>query len=181
MSSASPSRIHVTHTYATDNHFPSKGEVIIVRLSQDLFGPGSTLGTARDLPSDATCRNYHHAVVIDVLLNVFQSIILFTVLPMPAYSGTDPISGLTSTSWLLSQPADYQKLHIPMPYEQIPLLTQPQPPFPTPAEFGDPIEAGGWKHRRPSWIQVVPSLTTLKFTTKVRNKILEAGITRRHF
>jgi hypothetical protein len=170
MSSASPSRILVSHTYATDSHLPSNGEVIVVRLSQDLFGPGSTLGSARDLPSHATRRNYHLAIVIDINLNVFESIITLTVLPMPAYSATDPISGLSSTSWLLSQPADYQKLHIPVPYEQIPPLTRPHPPFPTPVQFGDPIEMGGWKNRTPSWIQVVPMLTPLKYTTKVRNK-----------
>ena len=80
MLSTSPSRILVGHTYATDNHIPSQGEVIVVRLSQPLFGPGSTLGSGRDLPS----RNYHHAVVIDLNLHVFDSIITLTVLPMPA-------------------------------------------------------------------------------------------------
>jgi hypothetical protein len=168
MSSTSPSRILVGHAYATDNYLPGEGEVIVVRLSQALFGPGSTLGSARDLPSHANRHSYHHAVVIDLTLNVFESTITLTVLPMPAYSAIDPISGLSSTSWLLSQPADYQKLHIPVPYEQIPPITPPHPPFPTPAQFGDPIEVGGWKDRKPSWIQVVPMLTKLKYTTRVR-------------
>ena len=96
-----------------DNHFPSEGEIIVVCLSEPLFGPGSTLGSGRDLPSHATRQNYHHVVAIGLKFNVFKSIIMFTVLPMPAYSAIDPISGLSSTSWSLSQPADYQRLHIP--------------------------------------------------------------------
>lgn len=165
--SSSSSHVLVGHTYATDNHLPSEGEIIVVRLSQDLSGPGSTLGSARDLPSRSTRRNYHHAVVIDLSLNVFESTITLTVFPMPAYSATDPTSGLSSTSWLLDQPVDFQKLHIPVPHEQIPPLTPPHPPFPTPAQFGDPIKAGGWKNHKPSWIQAVPMLAKLKYVTKV--------------
>ncbi|KAH9995386.1 hypothetical protein BJV74DRAFT_883905 [Russula compacta] len=153
---------------ATDNHLPSEGEIIVVRLFQDLSGPGSTLGSARDLPSRSTRRNYHHAVVINLSLNVFESTITLTVFPMPAYSATDPTSGLSSTSWLLGQPVDFQKLHIPVPHEQIPPLTLPHPPFPTPAQFGDPIKAGGWKSRNPCWIQVVPVLAKLKYVTKFK-------------
>jgi len=89
----------------------------------------------------------------------------FTIFPIPAYSAIDPISGLSSTRWLLSQPADYQNMHIPVPYEKI--LPVVHPPFPTPAQFGDPIEVGGWKDSKPSWILAVPMLTELKFTTKV--------------
>ena len=128
------------------------------------FGPGSTLGSGRDLAS----HDYHHAVVIDSRVDVHDSLLMLTVLPMPAYSAIDPISGLSSTSWLLSQPADYRKLHIPVPHEHTPLVPQPHPPFPTPAQFGDPVEFGGWKDRRPSWIQAVPMLIHLTFTTNVR-------------
>jgi hypothetical protein len=49
--SASPSRILVDHTYA-DNYFPSQGEVIVVSLSQYLFGPVSALGSGHDLPPE---------------------------------------------------------------------------------------------------------------------------------
>jgi hypothetical protein len=163
MSSTSPSRILVDHIYGTDNHnhhFPSQGEVIVVSLSQPLFGPVS----GPDLPPE----NYHHAVVIDFNVHVSDSIIKITVLPIPAHSVIDSTSGLSSTSWLLSQPADYQRLHIPVPYEQIPPVMQPHPPFPTPVHFGDPIEVGGWKNCRPSWVLVVPLLIELTFTTKVR-------------
>ena len=169
MSSTSPSRILATHTYA-ENRIPRHAEVIVVRFShwETLFAPGSTLGSGRDLPSRATRHNYHHAVVIDGSLDMCQPILTLTVLPMVAYSAIDPISGLSSTRWLLGQPADYQNLHIPVPYEQIPPVTPPHPPFPTPAQFGDGIELGGWKARRPSWIQAVPMFTQLTPTTKVR-------------
>jgi hypothetical protein len=80
-------------------------------------------------------------------------------------ASTDPISGLSSTSWLLSQPADFRKLHIPMPYEQIPSLMQQHPVFPTPAQFGEPLEVGGWKNSKPSWVQVMP-----RSRSKVYNK-----------
>jgi hypothetical protein len=59
-------RILVGHTYAMDNHLPSQGEVIAVLLSRDLFDPGSTFGSARDLPSHANRRNYDRVVVIDI-------------------------------------------------------------------------------------------------------------------
>jgi hypothetical protein len=77
MSSTSPSRILVTHTYAAENGIPSHGEVIVVRFShwETLFGPGSTLGSGRDLPSRATRHNYHHAVVIDGSLDMCQPIL----------------------------------------------------------------------------------------------------------
>jgi hypothetical protein len=48
--------------------------------------------------------------------------------------------------------------------------TQRHPVFPTPAQFGEPLEVGGWKNRKPSWVQVVPQVTNLKYTTMVRNK-----------
>jgi hypothetical protein len=164
------------------------GEVIVVCLSQGLPGPGPTLGSARDLPSHATCHKYHRAVVIDITMDVYESIFMnVTALPMPAYSAIDPVSGLPFTSWLFSQPADYQKLHIPVPYEQTsPVSSQLHPPFPTPAEFGDPfgdpIEMGRWKDRKPSWIQVVPMLTMLKCTTKVYFEFSwRPGIAHQHF
>ena len=146
MSSSSPSSILVSYTYATDKYFPRNGEVIVLRLPQVHFGPGSTLGSGRDLAS----HDYHHAVVIDSRVDVHDSLLMLTVLPMPAYSAIDPISGLSSTSWLLSQPADYRKLHIHVPHEHTPLVPQPHPLFPTPAQFRDPVEFGGWKDRRPS-------------------------------
>jgi hypothetical protein len=165
MSSASPSHILVSHKYATDGYLPSVGEIIVVRLSQDLFGPGSEIESSRNLPSRATRHNYHHAVVLGVSLKV--SLVLFTVLPMPAYSLTDPVSGLSSTSWLLNQADDFQQQHIPVPYEEDPTLTQSHPPFPTPARSGDPLQIGGWKNSRPSWVQAVPQVTNLKYTTTV--------------
>jgi hypothetical protein len=119
MSSASRSHILVSHTYAMDSHLPNNGEVIVVHLSQDLFGPGSTLGSAHNLPSQATHCNYHHAIVIDINLNVFKSIIMLTVLPMPTYSAMDPISGLSSTSWLLSQPASQPRCSSVIPLKGV--------------------------------------------------------------
>ena len=92
MTSTSPSHILVTHTYG-ENRIPSHAEVIVVRFShwETLFGPGSTLGSGRDLPSRATRHNYHHAVVIDGSLDMCQPILTLTVLPVAAYSAIDPI------------------------------------------------------------------------------------------
>ncbi|KAF5386637.1 hypothetical protein D9615_001520 [Tricholomella constricta] len=162
---ASPSHVVVSHSYAMDKHLPSKGEIILVRLSQDLFGPGST-GIVGSVPSRSTRRNYHHAIVLNIRLHPYESLISSTVCPMPAYSSTDPESGLSSTRWLLNQPDDYQQLHIPVPYEEASTLTQSNPPFSTPAQFGDPLLIGGWKDRRPSWIQAVPQVAKMKYTTR---------------
>jgi len=65
--------------------------------------------------------NYHYAVVLDISLRVFGDTFLFTVCPMPAYSYTDPVSGLSSTKWLLDQADDFQQRHIPVSYGR-PLL-----------------------------------------------------------
>jgi len=72
----------------------------------------------------------------------FTLTILMTILPMPAYSSTDPASGLSSTYWLLAQPEDFQRLHIPVPYDEDPTCPHPHPPFPVPAGFGGPLELG---------------------------------------
>ena len=168
MSSASPSHILVSHKYGADNHLPDEGEIIVIRLSEDLFGPGSIIESSSNLPSDANRHNYHHAVVLKVgLMVVPEVLVFFTVLPMPAYSFPDPVSGLSSTSWLLDQADDFQQLHIPVPYEQAPTHMQAHPPFPTPAEFGDPLQMGGWKHGKPCWVQAVPQVASLKYTTTV--------------
>ena len=142
------------------------GEIFAVRFSQDLFGPGSEIETCRDLPSRATRYNYHYAVLSGFEMD---DDIRFTILPMPAYSAIDPVSGLSSTSWLLAQPDDFQRLHIPVAYEEDPTRTQPHPPFQTPAGFGLPLQIDGWKNTRPSWVQAVPQVTKLKETTMVRN------------
>jgi hypothetical protein len=73
------------------------------------------------------------------LAKVFESIMTLIGLLMLANSAIDPVSGPSCTSWLLGQLADYQKLHIPVPYEQIPPIMQPHLPFPTPEQFSDPI------------------------------------------
>lgn len=67
-------------------------------------------------------------------MDVYESIFMnVTALPMPAHSAIDPVSGLSFTSWLFSQPADYQKLHMPVPYEQMsPVSSQLHPPIPDP-------------------------------------------------
>lgn len=79
--------------------FPSKGEITSPKTSLAL------VGSARDLPSHSTRHNYHHAVVIDLNLNVFESTITLTVFPMPAYSAS--ISG----SWLLANPPTIRTAH----------------------------------------------------------------------
>jgi len=168
-----PSRILVSHKYGIDKHLPVEGEIIVLRLSEDLFGPGSIIESSRSLPSDANRHNYHHAVVVRIGLSVMpEDFVHFTVFPMPAYSFPDPVSGLSSTSWLLDQADDFQQLHIPVPYEQGPTHMQAHPPFPTPAEFGDPLQMGGWKHGRPCWVQAMPQVASLKYTTTVSIFIL---------
>ncbi|KIM44025.1 hypothetical protein M413DRAFT_373633 [Hebeloma cylindrosporum] len=117
MSSTLPCHVLVSHRYGTDGHLPSRGEVVVIRLSEDLFGPGSILDSGRTLPSGVNRHNYHHAVVVDTgLMVVPEHLVVLTVFPMPAYSLPDPVSGLSSTWWLLEQADDFQQLHIPVPY-----------------------------------------------------------------
>ncbi|KIL65358.1 hypothetical protein M378DRAFT_539051 [Amanita muscaria Koide BX008] len=61
-------------------------------------------------------HNYHHAVVLDITLGAFQSVLTFTVLPMPAYSATDPLNFWT----ILNQLA-------PQPGRRLPAATYPSP------------------------------------------------------
>ena len=176
MSSAPSPRTIVAHRFNSDHYLPTPGEIIIVRLATDLHGPGSDLSTLRGLPTGANKHNYHHAVVASSTLAF--DYLEFTVYPCPAYSTEDPISHLSSTNWLLSQPDDFKSMHIPMPYETLPTAVTlgdsdvtpvpPSPPlFPTPAAFGDPLEVGGWKDRRPSWVMAVPQVVPLRYTTRV--------------
>ena len=84
MSSASPSHILVSHKYGTDEHLPDYGEIIVICLSEDIFGPGSIIESNSNLPSGATQENYHYAVILRVGLQVVPGgLVLFTVLPMP--------------------------------------------------------------------------------------------------
>ena len=160
----------VSHKYAAEKHLPSVGEIILLRLSDNLFGPGSSIENTRSLPSGANRHNYHYSIVMGVSLRMVpELLVLFTVLPMPAYSFTDPVSGLSSTRWLLDQAEDFQRLHIPVPYEQASTTMESHPPFPTPAGFGDPLQTGGWKHNRPIWVQVMPQVAALKYTTTVNH------------
>jgi hypothetical protein len=178
MSSAPSSCTLVAHKYNSDHYLPRLGEIILACLATDLHGPGSDLSILRNLPTGANKHNYHHAVVLRTLAS--DDGLEFTVFPAPAYSTQDCDSHLSSASWLLSQPDDYKNTHIPLPYET-PLPTAvtfgdsdvtrlsppPHPSFPTPVAFGDPLEVGGWKDRRPSWVVAVPQVVPLKFTTQV--------------
>lgn len=166
MTSVPSSSVHelVKHKFAVDRYIPYIGEIILVQLSEDLPGPGSILHSFGDLPSKATGRNYHHAILLSS--RTYFSGLEFVVFPVPAYSATDPISHLTSTNWLLSQPAPYQQAHIPLPFEET-TAEQAQPPSMTPVAFGEPLKVGGWKDRKPSWVLVVPQLVKLKTTTLV--------------
>jgi len=160
----SPSPRLVSYKFAECRSLPLPGEIIAIRLSQDLFGPGSEIATSNP-PSGATEYNYHLAIVLHW---VMESTISMTVLPIPAYSSTDPASGLSSTSWLLAQPSDFQQLHIPIPYEEDPTCMHPHPPFPVPAGFCGSLEIGGWKNSKPSWVQAVPQVIEMSETTTVR-------------
>ena len=105
MSSASPSRVLVKHKYNQGGYLPSKGEIIVVRLSENLAGPGSnTAGTT--VQSRAAKHNFHHAVVLETRMFLSERKITFIVCPMPTYSTPDPTSKLSSTKWLLAQPED---------------------------------------------------------------------------
>ena len=81
---------------------------------------------------------------------------------------SDLISHLTSTNWLLSQPVAFQQTHIPLPFEETTPPEQAQPLFPIRIAFGEPLKGGGWKNTKPSWVQVIPQMVTLKVTTPVR-------------
>jgi len=170
MSSALSSHFLVSHKYATEKHLPSVGEIILLRLSDNLFGPGSIMESTGSLPSGANRHNYHYSIVIGIGLKMAPEFLVnFTILPMPAYSFTDPVSGLSSTRWLLDQAEDFQRLHIPVPYEEASTIMEPRPPFPTPAGFGDPLQIDGWKHSRPIWVQAMPQVAALKYTTTVNH------------
>jgi hypothetical protein len=154
----------VSHQYGEDGFLPSVGEVIFVRLSQDLRGPGSEL----EIRTGATAArgNDQLAVVLGASYN--PSHVVFNVLPIPSYSSTDPVTHLSSTSWLVNEPDHFQQLHIPVPYEEDPSRAQPHLLFPTPAPFGDPLEIGGWKNSRPSWVLAVPHTAEVKHSMTVR-------------
>jgi len=104
------------HKFAEDRYIPYIGEIIIIRLSEDLTGPGSKLPSVTDLPSRATCRNYHHPILLSSSTSTLG--LEFIVFPVPAYSATDPISHLTSINWLVSQPITFQQIHIPLPFQE---------------------------------------------------------------
>lgn len=167
MSSTIPTRSLVTHQYDKDNCVPRWGELIFVRLAADLYGPSSTTDNC----------GYHKAVALGGFISHYLE---FTVFPVPDYSTTDPKSNLSSTDWLLTQPDDFKKVHIPMPHETpLPIAaalgdsdaTHPsallQPSFPTPVAFGDPLKFGGWKDNRPSWLLAVPQLVRSKYDFQV--------------
>jgi hypothetical protein len=157
----------VKHKFAEDCHIPYNGEIIILRLSEDLTGPGSSLHSVTDLSFRAARRNYRYAILLSSpsqAWNLLSS-------QVPAYSATDPspISHLTSNDWLLSQPAAFQQTHVPLPFEETtPPPAQAQPLFPSPIALGEPLKVGGWKGKRRSWVQVVPQVVRLKTTTLVR-------------
>jgi hypothetical protein len=161
----SSTRVIVNHKFADDHHVPHIGEFLVVRLSEDLVGPGSALASLSNLPSRATRYNFYHAVLMG--FEYSSSGLQFTVLPTPAYSGVGSLSDPTSSSWLLSQPADFQHLHIPLPFEEAAPSEQAQPRFPTPIAFGQPLKVGGWKDKRPRWVLAVPQVVALKTTTLV--------------
>ena len=143
----------------------------VKRVSDEHYSSDSSeddLGTHHDLPSHATRYNYHHAVVIRIVM-ARDGHVSFTILPMPAYSSADPGSGLSSTSWLLAQPDDFQRLHIPVPFEEDHTHTL----FPTPAGFGTPLQISGWKSTRPSWVQAVPQAIELEKNVTVSTFLLE--------
>jgi hypothetical protein len=165
MASPSQSRTLVSHIFDDDGYLPAPGEIAGVHLSHDLAGPGSVLSSLQNLPSQATSRNYHHAVALNV--NYSETVLEFNIFPIPSYSGEDEhASGLMSTTWLLNQPLHIQQLHIPLPH-QISTSSQAQPHFPTPAVFGETSHVGGWNNRRPSWVFTVSQVAIMKTSTKV--------------
>lgn len=161
---SSPSLVSTTHSET--RYLPFLGEVVVVRLSEPLRGPGSRLTNVQSLPSGATHHNYHQAIVLTIQF-LERGLIDLVVLPAPAYSSIDADNNLSSTPWLLQQPCDVQEKHIPIPYEQTD-DTPVYPSFPTPPSFGAPLNIGGWKNRKPSWVLTVPQKITIKYATKVR-------------
>ena len=107
-----PSRVLVGHKYGEDGFLPSVGEVIFVRLSQELRGPGSD----SEIRTAATAGNDQLALVLGA--SYTPSHVVFNVLPIPSYSSTDPVTHLSSTSWLINEADHFQQLHIPVPYEE---------------------------------------------------------------
>jgi len=147
----------------------SKGNVVIIRLPDDIFGPAS--GSVIESRLSQRRNTYHHAVVLNATM--FLESMHLELLPMPSYSSMDQ-SKKSSTDWLLTQPDEFQQLHIPVPYEED---VQPHhPPFPTPRSFGDPLHIGGWKDRRPSWVLAVPQVLDLGLESVVRILLYWEGV-----
>ena len=154
-----PRRVLISHKYGEDGFLPSVGEVIFVcLLSQGLRGPSSELETM--------AGDDQLAVVLGASYN--PSNVVFNVLPIPSTLPPIPVTHLSSTNWLINEPDHFQQLHIPVPHEEDPSRAQPHPPFPTPARFGDPLEIGGWKNSRPSWVLAVPQAAEVKHSMTVR-------------
>lgn len=139
MLSPSHTRTLASHVFDNDGYLPKAGEIIVVRPSQDLTGPGSDLSTLRNLPSKATSHNYRNAVVSSAHYN--ETVLEFDVFPIPSYSTVDE-SGLTSTNWLLSQPLNMQLVCLryrtsSRPHHTHRLASQPLPHLASPYMLED--------------------------------------------
>ena len=88
--------------------FLSKGNVVIIRLPKDIFGPGSVIESG--LSQRRNDHNYHHAVVLNATM--FLENMHLVLLPMPSYSSMDQSKKSSTNQWLLTQPDEFQQLYI---------------------------------------------------------------------
>lgn len=156
-----PPPVMISVTIATGASVPVFGEALRLRLPLPLGGPGSLLNPTA--PTGATRYNYHTAFVQSISRT--PTAIVLGVLPAPSFSHPDD-QGLSSATWLLRQTPSFQDRHLPLPYAELE-TNQPHPATPTPAAFGEPLDVGGWRDRRPSWIDIDGMKVELRRTTRV--------------
>jgi hypothetical protein len=103
----------VKHKFVEDRYIPHNGEVILVRLSEDLTGPASTLPSIPDLPPRATRRisiDYARRLRLPHYSPVcFRSITSFLYTPTATLAGRSRRTGdWTSTETGLPIPVSLQ-------------------------------------------------------------------------
>lgn len=101
----------------------------------------------------------YHLTLIDTIIitpslwELMKDTVFFTVFPIPAYSFPDPVSGLSSTSWLLDQADNFQQLHIilyicPVWAETHPDKRNAHSSILDASGIWRPSLMGGWKYSR---------------------------------
>lgn len=153
--------------YADDRSPPGLYELIKARLPNPLNGPTSitiatsSVGSTQGLPGPAgyhTQYRYHSAIVKGFAVDSESKLLVIDVWPVPAYSNATAEGYVSSTNWVMAQPI--RDHHIPMPCLGDSVA-------PTPEAFGEPLNLGGYKDWRPSWVLLQPQRVHVPFNNSV--------------